>query len=102
MGGLTRVADFYAYGVVSDRKEDMAMEYVQKAVDIHYSGAEQKLMELQNLFNPQTDSGEDLAGNTLQSSDLTEPVPPTPLIVPEKLPPTHHLHFAYHPLTLRN
>ena len=30
--GLTRVADFYAYGVVGDRKEDMAMEYVQKAV----------------------------------------------------------------------
>jgi TPR repeat protein len=85
---LLRVADFYAYGVVGDRKEDMAMEYVQKAVDIHYSGAEQKLMELQNLFNPQTDSGEDPAGNTLQSSGDTEAVPPTPLVVPEKLPPT--------------
>jgi len=84
---LLRVADFYAYGVVGDRKEDMAMEYVQKAVDIYYSGAEQKLMELQNLFNPQNDSGENPEGNTLRSSGQTEPVPPTPLIVPEKLPP---------------
>ncbi len=85
---LLRVADFYAYGVVGDRKEDIAMEYVQKAVDIHYNGAEQKLMELQNLFNPQTDSGEDPTENTLESSGVTEPVPQTPLIVPEKLPPT--------------
>mgnify|MGYP003344716024 FL=1 len=85
---LLRVADFYAYGVVGDRKEDIAMEYVQKAVDIHYNGAEQTLMELQNLFNPQTDSGEDPTENTLESSGVTEPVPQTPLIVPEKLPPT--------------
>ena len=85
---LLRVADFYAYGVVGDRKEDIAMEYVQKAVDIHYNGAEQKLMELQNLFNPQTNSGEDPTENTLESSGVTEPVPQTPLIVPEKLPPT--------------
>jgi TPR repeat protein len=85
---LIRVADFYAYGVVGDPKEDIAMEYVQKAVETHHEGAEQKLIDLKNLFNPQSDSGEGPKENTLQSSGLTEPVSPTPIIVPEKLPST--------------
>lgn len=85
---LLRVADFYAYGVVGDRKEDIAMGYVQKALEIHHEGADAKFTELQSLFNPQPDSGGDLTDSKPDSSDVTEPDQPVPLIVPEKLPPT--------------
>ena len=82
-----RVADFYAYGVVGERKEDLAMEYIQKAVEIHHDGAKEKMNEYLELFNPSTDSGSDVLLKQSLSSTEKEPNEPIPSVVPEKITP---------------
>ena len=83
-----RVADFYAYGVVGERKEDLAMEYIQKAVEIHHEGAKEKMNEYQELFNPSSNSGSDELLNLSLSSTEQEPNKPIPSSDPAKIPAT--------------
>ncbi|MEL0098400.1 MAG: tetratricopeptide repeat protein [Opitutae bacterium] len=44
------VADFYAYGLTGEPKEDLAFKYIERAVEIHEEGAEKKLDEYKRHF----------------------------------------------------
>ncbi len=53
------VADFYAYGLTGEPKKDMAIQYIERAIELHEEGAEDKLEEYMSHFG-------DLTNNTAQ------------------------------------
>ena len=76
---LLMVADFYAYGLTGSPREDLAYEYAEKALAIHQEGAEEKLEEYEELFNPgsnkiETKIIDSIPANKEDSDDLAPSV----------------------------
>lgn len=69
------LADFYAYGYASQPNEKLALEYIQRAVDIYQEGAEKKFAEYQQLFRPETEQIDDfsVSENKDETPDPTSP-----------------------------
>lgn len=54
------VADFYAFGLAGEPDENLAIAYIEKAMEIHYEDAEKKLQEYRLLFDNKNDSSDQL------------------------------------------
>ena len=70
------VADFYAYGLTGEAKEDLAFDYINQAIGNHEDGAEEKLDEYKIHF-----------GHTKDSPDSPSMSEPTRNHPQEKSPP---------------
>ena len=72
------VADFYAYGLTGETKQDLALQFINRAIELHEEGAESKLLEYQNLFGNTPDLSKE------NFSSITSELNPTPKSSDEK------------------
>ena len=54
------VADFYAYGVTGEPNKELAIQYIERAIELHEEGAEAKLEEYMSYFGDSTNETADI------------------------------------------
>ena len=75
---LIILADFYAYGLTGETKQDLALHFINRAIELHEKGAEAKLLEYQDLFGNKADLSKE------NFSSITTELNPSPKSPEEK------------------
>ena len=79
---MVMLADFHAYGYAGEPDEELAFNYIQKAIDIYQEGASQKIEEYNKLFKLNMSQFENT--QTFQVSNESNSEVPTPGVTRHK------------------